>query len=54
VREIRKRLEVRSAVLAEIQRRFNDAGIEIPFPQRDLHVRSVDETARALLTRSDR
>jgi small-conductance mechanosensitive channel len=54
VREIRKRLEVRSAVLAEIQRRFNDAGIEIPFPQRDLHVRSVDETARALWTRSDR
>jgi small-conductance mechanosensitive channel len=53
VREIRKRLEVRSAVLAEIQRRFNDVGIEIPFPQRDLHVRSVDETARTLLRRSD-
>jgi small-conductance mechanosensitive channel len=42
VREIRNRLEVRSVVLTEIERRFTAAGIEIPFPQRDLHVRSVD------------
>ncbi|MBR9989860.1 MAG: mechanosensitive ion channel [Gemmatimonadetes bacterium] len=49
VREIRNRLEVRSVILTEIQRRFNEAGIEIPFPQRDLHVRSVDPAAlRAL------
>jgi potassium-dependent mechanosensitive channel len=50
VKEIRKRLEVRSVVLAEIQRRFTAAGIEIPFPQRDLHVRSVDSAAARALT----
>lgn len=54
VREIRNRLEVRSSVLTEIQRRFNEAGIEIPFPQRDLHVRSVDSgAARALAPQPD-
>jgi potassium-dependent mechanosensitive channel len=42
IREIRLRLEVRSAVLADVERRLGEAGIEIPFPQRDLHVRSVD------------
>ncbi|HSJ23952.1 MAG TPA: mechanosensitive ion channel domain-containing protein [Longimicrobiales bacterium] len=49
VREIRQRLEVRSAVLTEIERRFAEAGIEIPFPQRDLHLRSVDENAAGRL-----
>jgi small-conductance mechanosensitive channel len=54
VREIRNRLEVRSRVLTEIQRRFNEAGIEVPFPQRDLHVRSVDsDAARALALQPD-
>jgi small-conductance mechanosensitive channel len=54
VREIRNRLEVRSSVLTEIQRRFNEAGIEVPFPQRDLHVRSVDSAAaRALAPQPD-
>jgi potassium-dependent mechanosensitive channel len=42
VTDIRQRLEVRSRVLAEVERRFAEADIEIPFPQRDLHVRSVD------------
>jgi potassium-dependent mechanosensitive channel len=42
VRDIRQRLEVRSMVLTEVERRLGEAGIEIPFPQRDLHVRSVD------------
>jgi potassium-dependent mechanosensitive channel len=45
VREIRLRLEVRSVVLTEIERRFAEAGIEIPFPQRDLHIRSIDAPA---------
>ena len=45
VREIHRRLEVRSVILTEIQRRFTEAGIEIPFPQRDLHVRTVDGAA---------
>jgi potassium-dependent mechanosensitive channel len=51
VREIHKRLEVRSAILTEIQRRFTAAGIEIPFPQRDLHVRSVDSAAARSLAK---
>ena len=37
--------EVRTAVFAA----FKDAGIEIPFPQRDLHVKSVSEAARGAL-----
>jgi small-conductance mechanosensitive channel len=49
VREIRRRLEVRSVVLTEIERRFREEGIEIPFPQRDLHVRSVDDAAARAL-----
>jgi small-conductance mechanosensitive channel len=32
---------VSSELRFEIERRFRAAGIEIPFPQRDLHVRSV-------------
>ncbi|MEM8788291.1 MAG: mechanosensitive ion channel domain-containing protein [Pseudomonadota bacterium] len=40
---------VKSAVLLEVWRRFKDADIEIPFPQRDLHLRSAEpEAARAL------
>jgi potassium-dependent mechanosensitive channel len=42
VEELRLRLQVRSALLAEIDARFREEGIEIPFPQRDLHVRSID------------
>lgn len=51
VREIRARLEVRSAVLTEIERQLSAAGIEIPFPQRDLHLRSVDPSAADILRR---
>jgi potassium-dependent mechanosensitive channel len=43
VRELRYRLEVKSAILAEVDRAFREAGIEIPFPQRDLHLRSIDQ-----------
>jgi potassium-dependent mechanosensitive channel len=42
VQELRYRLEVKSAVLARMDALLRDAGIEIPFPQRDLHLRSVD------------
>jgi potassium-dependent mechanosensitive channel len=49
VKQIRQRLEVRSVVLTEVERRFAEAGIEIPFPQRDLHVRSIDDTAAGKL-----
>jgi potassium-dependent mechanosensitive channel len=54
VREIAARLPAKSAVLAEIDRRFREEGIEIPFPQRDLHLRSVDaKAARALVPPHD-
>jgi len=38
--------EVRSAIVAA----FNEAGIEIPFPQRDLHVKSVTDAAGRAVT----
>jgi potassium-dependent mechanosensitive channel len=52
VSEIRLRLEVRSAVLTEIERRFSEAGIGIPFPQRDLHVRTIEPAAAEALGRA--
>jgi potassium-dependent mechanosensitive channel len=42
IREIPARVEAKSAVLSEIDRRFREEGIEVPYPQRDLHLRSVD------------
>ena len=40
---------VRSAVLIAVHAALSREGIEIPFPQRDLHLRSVDDEAvRAL------
>ena len=38
------RLRVQSELHQEIDRRFREANIEIPFPQRDLHLRSVDDS----------
>jgi potassium efflux system protein len=37
------RLGVITELHRQIDRRFAEANIEIPFPQRDLHLRSVDE-----------
>ena len=36
-------LAVRSNLCQEIAARFQQAGVEIPYPQRDLHLRSIDE-----------
>ncbi len=41
-------LQITSEVAITAMRLLEDAGIEIPFPQRDLHVRSVDAAAAAL------
>jgi small-conductance mechanosensitive channel len=41
---------VRSELNQEIDRLFRDRHIEIPFPQRDLHLRSVDQTAANTLS----
>lgn len=38
--EVDHRLKVQSDLLQNIERRFREGGIEIPFPQRDLHIRS--------------
>lgn len=42
VDDVELRLQVTSELLIAIDRRFREAGLEIPFPQRDLHLRSVD------------
>jgi small-conductance mechanosensitive channel len=42
--------QIESDLRQEIDRRFRQAGIEIPFPQRDLHVRSVETTNNAVAT----
>ena len=44
VPDAEERLTVISELHQEIDRRFREAKIEIAFPQRDLHLRSVDES----------
>jgi small-conductance mechanosensitive channel len=48
------RRRVQSELNQEIDRRFREADIEIPFPQRDLHLRSVDESVTTALPTQDR
>ena len=42
-------MQITSEVALAAMKMFEDSGIEIPFPQRDLHVRSVDPSAAELL-----
>ncbi len=49
IADVKERLAVTSHLCQEIAARFNEAGVEIPFPQQDLHLRSIDE---ALLERA--
>lgn len=42
---IEDRIPMRTRLNQEINRRFAEEGVTIPFPQRDLHVRSVDDAA---------
>jgi small-conductance mechanosensitive channel len=44
VQDVDKRLTTRSELHQEIDRRFREAKIEIAFPQRDVHFRSVNES----------
>jgi small-conductance mechanosensitive channel len=39
--------QLQSEVVTAIAKALQRAGIEIPFPQQDLHVRSVDASVRA-------
>jgi small-conductance mechanosensitive channel len=43
---------IKSAVLLRVWDLFHEHGIEIPYPQRDLHLRSVAPDAKALLDRT--
>ncbi|PLX95572.1 MAG: hypothetical protein C0621_03470 [Desulfuromonas sp.] len=43
MREVKYRLQVKSELGQAIDARFRQEGVEIPFPQRDLHVRSIPE-----------
>jgi small-conductance mechanosensitive channel len=42
-------MQITSEVALKAMRLLDDAGIEIPFPQRDLHVRSIEPPAGGLL-----
>jgi small-conductance mechanosensitive channel len=42
-------MTVQSDVLAAVEAALRAAGLEIPFPQRDLHLRSIDPAARQAL-----
>jgi len=44
-------VKVKSEVALEVMRLLTEAGVEIPFPQRDLRLRSVDAEAAAALSR---
>jgi len=48
--KIDNRLSIMSDITLAVEKAIKEAGIEIPFPQRDLHVRSVDDAARGALT----
>jgi potassium-dependent mechanosensitive channel len=46
-------MQITSEVALAAMEMFDDARIEIPFPQRDLHLRSIDPNAAALLPTSE-
>jgi small-conductance mechanosensitive channel len=48
------RLKVKSELNQEIDRSFRAANIEIAFPQRDLHLRSVDDSVNLRLSETTR
>jgi small-conductance mechanosensitive channel len=49
INDISKRLKVRSELGQAIDAHFREAGISIPFPQRDLHLRSIESNLQTLL-----
>jgi potassium-dependent mechanosensitive channel len=53
VQGLAMRLKARSEILARIDELFRENDIEIPFPQRDLHLRSVDPRVMGGLAKPD-
>jgi potassium-dependent mechanosensitive channel len=49
ITDVDSRLRAQTEILREIDRRFRELGIEIPFPQRDLHLRTVADPASQVL-----
>jgi small-conductance mechanosensitive channel len=49
IHDVDNMFAARSELHQEIDRRFRESGIEIAFPQRDLHLRSVDESAASTI-----
>ncbi len=47
VHSIDDRMKIRSEVAVIVDRMFRDEGIVIPFPQQDLHLRSIDSNLQA-------
>jgi small-conductance mechanosensitive channel len=47
VHTIDDRMKIRSEVAVIVDRLFREEGIEIPFPQRDLHLRSIDSNLQS-------
>jgi small-conductance mechanosensitive channel len=50
VADIDIRMKIKNEIHYEIDRLFRENNIEIPFSQHDLHIRTIDEPARAALT----
>ncbi len=49
ISDISKRLKVKSELGQAVDRHFREEGITIPFPQRDLHLRSIESNLQGVL-----
>ena len=49
ITDVDSRLRAQTEILQEIDRKFREFGIEIPFPQRDLHLRTVTKSASQVI-----
>ena len=49
IADIGKRLKVKSEMGQAVDRYFREEGITIPFPQRDLHLRSIESNLQEIL-----
>jgi small-conductance mechanosensitive channel len=54
VRDADDRIQVKSDLHREIDRSFREANIEIAFPQRDLRLRSIDDSINLRPPETDR